>query len=318
MERMRDARPVRLGAIVGSVVLIGATAACGSSATTASSTTTAADAASEKVDSIAALVPKSIAEKGTLTIAAATYLPAVIEPADGATPTGWDVENARRIAAVLGLKVKIKIAPFNGIIAGLQAGRYDAATGEIYATPERTATVTFVTNHSSSDALMVPTGSRITSADSETDLCGHTLAASLGSAEAALAGKLAKKCESAGKAVITVKTFDSQANVNLALQGGRVDAAVSSASQVAYVMSQTKNQFKLVELPWAPKYKTGLVLGRHDDTEQFAEAVRAATDHLIGNGELQEVLDEFNAGQGLIKKAEILSSAADGSTGSNG
>lgn len=309
MERMRDSRPVRLGAIVGSVALIGATAACGSSATTASSTTTAAGETSKKVDSIAALVPKSIADKGTLTIAAATYPPAVIEPADGGSPTGWDVENVRRIAAVLGLKAEIKIVPFDGIIAGLQAGRYDGATGEIYATDERTQTVTFVTNHSSSDALMVPTGSKITSADSETDLCGHTLAASLGSAEAALAEKLAKQCRSAGKSAITVKTFKSQAEVNLALRGGRVDAAVSSASQVAYVMSQTKNQFKLVELPWAPQYKTGFVLGRDDDSEKFAEAVRAATDHLIKNGELQTILDEFNAGQGLIEKSEILPSS---------
>ncbi|NNN32295.1 transporter substrate-binding domain-containing protein [Streptomyces sp. S3(2020)] len=299
MKRLRDSRLVRFGAMAGSVALLGSTAACGSSATgssTTGSSTTAADNASKKVDSIAA----------------ATYPPAVIEPADGATPTGWDIENVRRIAAVLGLKVQIKIAPFNGIIAGLQAGRYDAATGEIYATDERTATVTFVTNHSSSDALMVPAGSAITSAATETDLCGHTLAASLGSAEAALAAKLADKCESAGKDAITVKTFDSQANVNLALRGGRVDAAVSSASQVAYVMSQAKNQFKLVELDWAPKYKTGMVLARNSDTAQFAKAVQAATDHLIDNGELQKILDEFNAGQGLIKKAEILPA-----TGSN-
>ncbi|MFJ8106050.1 transporter substrate-binding domain-containing protein [Streptomyces sp. NPDC096132] len=306
MERLRDSLPVRFGAIVGSIALIGSTAACGSSA--AGSSTTASDSGSKKVDSIAAMVPKSIAEKGTLTIAAATYPPAVIEPANGATPTGWDIENVRRIAAVLGLKVNIKIAPFNGIITGLQAGRYDGATGEIYATDERTATVTFVTNHASSDALMVPVGSKITSAAAETDLCGHTLAASLGSAEAALAEKLAGKCRTAGKDPITVKTFDSQANVNLALRGGRVDAAVSSASQVAYVMSQAKNQFKLIELPWAPKYKTGFVLGRNSDTAQFAKAIAAATDHLIENGELQKILDKFNAGQGLIAKAEILPS----------
>ncbi|MBD0844632.1 transporter substrate-binding domain-containing protein [Streptomyces sp. TRM68416] len=310
MKRLRGSRLVRFGAIVGSVALIGSTAACGSSTT--GSSTAAADGGSQKVDSIAAMVPKSIAEKGTLTIAAATYPPAVIEPANGGTPTGWDIENVRQIAAVLGLKVQIKIAPFDGIIAGLQAGRYDAATGEIYATDERTATVTFVTNHSSSDALMVPTGSKITSAAGETDLCGHTLAASLGSAEAALATELAGKCKTAGKSAITVKTFKSQAEVNLALSGGRVDAAVSSASQVAYVMSQTKNQFKLVELPWAPQYKTGMVLGRNSDTEKFAKAVQAATDHLIENGELQKILDEFNAGQGLIDKAEILPS-----TGSN-
>ncbi|MCT9080091.1 transporter substrate-binding domain-containing protein [Streptomyces fulvoviolaceus] len=310
MERLRDSRLVRFGAIVGSIALMGSTAACGSSAT--DSSTTASDTVSKKVDSIAAMVPKSIASKGTLVIAAATYPPAVIEPATGANPTGWDIENVRQIAAVLGLKVQIKIAPFNGIITGLQAGRYDAATGEIYALPERTETVTFVTNHESADALMVPAGSKITSATAQEDLCGYTVAALLGSAEAKLGVEVAKKCKSAGKDPITLKTFDSQANVNLAMRGGRVDAAISSASQVAYVMSQAKNQFALVELPWAPKYETGLVLSRNSDTAKFAKAVQAATDHLIENGELQKILDKFNAGQGLIKKAEILPA-----TGSN-
>ncbi|MEU1184544.1 transporter substrate-binding domain-containing protein [Streptomyces sp. NPDC005820] len=305
MKRLRHPRLVHLAAIAGSVALIGSTAACGSSDAGSSGSTGSGDT-SAKVDSIAAMVPKSIAQKGTLTIAAATYPPAVIEPANGGTPTGWDIENVNKIAAVMGLKVKIKIVPFNGIIAGLQAARYDAATGEIYATPERTATVTFVTNHESSDALMVPAGSKITSAGSETDLCGHTVAALLGSAEAKLASGLVSKCKSAGKDPITVKTFDSQASVNLALRGGRVEAAVSSASQVAYVMSQAKNQFSLIELPWAPKYKTGLVLGRDGDSAKFAVAVKAATDHLIENGELQKILDKFNEGQGLIEKAEIL------------
>ncbi|MFI5799969.1 transporter substrate-binding domain-containing protein [Streptomyces sp. NPDC051677] len=309
MKRLRESRPLRLGAIIGSIALLGSTAACGSSADTTSSTA-AAGSSTKKVDSIAALVPKSIADKGTLTIAAATYPPAVIESATGGDPTGWDISNVQQIAAVMGLKVKIKIVPFNGIIAGLQAARYDGATGEIYATDERTETVTFVTNHESSDALMVPAGSKITSAGSETDLCGHTVAALLGSAEAKLASGLVGKCKSAGKDPITVKTFDSQASVNLALRGGRVEAAVSSASQIAYVMSQAKNQFSLIDLPWAPSYKTGLVLGRNADTAKFAKAIQAATDHLIENGELQKTLDEFNAGKGLIKKAEILPASA--------
>lgn len=309
MKRLRHPRLVHFASIVGSVALIGSTAACGSSNDGSTASTGSGDV-SKKVDSIAAMVPKSMAKKGTLTIAAATYPPAVIEPANGATPTGWDVENVRQIAAVLGLKVDVKIVPFGGIIAGLQAGRYDGATGEIYATPERTATVTFVINHSSSDALMVPAGSKITSAASDTDLCGHTLAAELGSAEAKLAGQLADKCKSAGKKAITVKTFEAQANVNLALRGGRVDAAVSSASQIAYVLSQAKDEFKLVELPWAPKYKTGFVLGRSNDSAQMAKAIEAATNHLIENGELKKILDKFNDGQGLIDKAEILPSSA--------
>jgi polar amino acid transport system substrate-binding protein len=156
-------RITRVGAIVAAACMVGTLAACGSSDTASSEGK--APALPEKVDSIAAMVPDSIAEKGTMVVAAGVYPPAVIEPVDGGTPTGWAIENARPIAV-----------------------------GEIYITPERTKSVTFVANHESTDALLVPADSDIESADSKDDLCGLTLAAQLGSAEAALIEKVAREC----------------------------------------------------------------------------------------------------------------------------
>ncbi len=303
MNRNLSSRVARAGAVLAATCLVASLAACGNSGST---TDGAASTMTAKVDKLAAMVPDSIAKKGTLVVAGATYPPAIIEPANGSDPTGWDVENTRQIAAVLGLKVEFKIIPFDGVITGLAGNRYDAATGEIYVTPERTQSVTFVTNHASTDALLVSANSPIASAEKEDDLCGHTLAAELGSAEAALIHETAKNCAAKGKPALTVKTFQAQAQVNLALKEGRIDGAVSSASQVAYVMSQTGKDFKLVELPWAPDHATGLALARNADSAQFAKAVQAATDHLIENGELQKILDKFNDGQGAIKKAEIL------------
>lgn len=297
-------RITRFGAIVAAACAVGTLSACGGSGTAGDASK--APALPAKVDSIAATVPDSIAKKGTLVVAAGVYPPAVIEPVGGGTPTGWDIENARQIAAVLGLKVQVKIIPFDGVITGLAANRYDAAVGEIYITPERTKSVTFVTNHQSTDALLVPAQSKIKAAGAMDDLCGLTLAAQLGSAEAALVEKIADKCAANGQAKVTPKTFQAQANVNLALSEGRVDAGISSASQVANVLRQTKGKFRLVELPWAPDYDTGMALARNKDTDGLAKAVAAATDHLIKNGKLQNILDEFNDGQGAIDSAKIV------------
>ncbi len=298
----------RLGVVAAAACLVGAVAACGSTgAATGAAETSAAPA---KVDSIAAMVPKTIADKGTLVVAAEVYPPAVIEPAGGGEPTGWDIENARSIAAVLGLKTEVKIIPFDGMIPGLQAHRYDAAVGEVYITPERTSKVTFISNHKSTDAMLVGANSKLTNADDKQALCGLTLAAQLGSAEQALLEQVSKECTASGKPAATVKTFQDQSSVNLALQGGRIDGAVSSASQVANVLQQTKNQFKLVALPWAPSYYTGMALGQSPDTAQMAKAVQAATDYLIKNGTLQKILDKFNQGQGAITKSEILPAPA--------
>lgn len=297
-------RITRLGAIVAAACMAGTLAACSSSGTAGDAAK--APALPQKVDSIAAMIPDSVAKTGTLVVAAGVYPPAVIEPVGGGTPTGWDIENARQIAAVLGLKVQVKIIPFDGVITGLAANRYDAAVGEIYITPERTKSVTFVTNHQSTDALLVPADTDIKSADSMDDLCGLTLAAQLGSAEAALIEKIAHTCPANGQGKVTPKTFQAQANVNLALSEGRVDAAISSASQVANVLHQTKGKFRLVELPWAPDYDTGMALARNKDTDELAKAIAAATDHLIENGKLQKILDELNDGQGAIDGAKIV------------
>lgn len=308
ITRRLGSRAVRTAATIAASCLAVTTAACSSSNVAGSESN--APPLPEKVDSIAAKVPDAIAEKGTLTLAAAVYPPAVIEPISGGAPTGWDIENARHIAAVMGLGVEIKIIPFDGVISGLAASRYDAAAGEIYVTPERTKSVTFVTNHRSADVVMVRSDSDLSSADSSTDLCGLTLGAQRGSAEAALIQEVADKCADAGEEAVTPQTYQEQANVNLALAEGRIDAAVNSASQAAHVLSQTGSEFKIVELPWAPHYDTGLALARNEYTDELATAVKAATDHLIKNGDLQEILDRFNKGQGAVNEAKIVPALA--------
>ncbi|HET7398563.1 MAG TPA: transporter substrate-binding domain-containing protein [Intrasporangium sp.] len=254
---------------------------------------------------LADLLPKSIKDKGTINVAAAVYAPAVMVPPGGGAPTGWDIQITREAAALLGLKVNFVIIPFDGVIPGLQAGRYDAATGEINVTDERKKSVTFVVNHVSRDAVMVPASSSKTSFASPSDVCGLTIGAALGSSEAAYAEELAAKCNAGGGAATTVKTFATQATVNLALSQGRIDANLASGSQVAYSVDQSKGKFKLLDLPFAPQIKTGLALPRNADTKAMAKAFEAATNKLIQTGRLKKILDDLNGGLGAVDKSEI-------------
>jgi len=263
-------------------------------------------AISGRVASIAALVPASYKKKGTLTVAVATYPPAAIQPADGSAITGWDVENTRAILKVLGLKANFKVIAFNGVVPGLQSRRFDLATGEIYITPERTKVVTFVSNHISQDALLVAANSKLTAAPTMDALCGLTLTATLGSAEMDLANKVVEYCDTAGKTGTNVKTFETAAQMNLALTGGRADAEIGSASQVSYVVQQTGKQYRAIAVPWSTSYDTGLAISRNADSKKFAKAVAAATNYLIRNGRLQKILDKWNSGLGLAPTAKIL------------
>ena len=70
-----------------------------------------------KVDSIAALVPREIADRGTLVVGSdTTYAPAEYMDVDGVTPVGYDVDLAKAIAVVLGLEADVRTADFSSII----------------------------------------------------------------------------------------------------------------------------------------------------------------------------------------------------------
>lgn len=255
---------------------------------------------------LAEMVPASVREKGTLTVAAAVYAPAVMEPVGGGEVTGWDIELTRKAAALLGLGVDFKIIPFDGVIPGLQAGRFDGATGEINVTEDRTKVVTFVTNYVSKDAFIVKADSTKESFGAPADVCGLKIGASLGSNQAATAQSMVDACKASGGAPTSVETFQTQAQVNLALSQGRLDASLASASQAAYTVDQTKGQFKLATLGFGPEIKSGLALANNADTAQLAKAFQAATDKLIKDGDLAKVLDDLNGGLGAVDKSEII------------
>lgn len=293
-------RTIGVTTVIGTLL---AASACGSSLDEATGT---ANDLPTTDDSLAEMLPASVREKGSITVAAAVYAPAVMEPPGGGEVTGWDIEITRQTAALLGLDVEFKIIPFDGVIPGLEAGRYDAATGEINVTPERAEVVTFVTNHVSRDEFIVPADSGRESFDTPADVCGLVIGASLGSTEAATAEDMAKECEASGGEPVTVKTFQTQAQVNLALSQGRLDAGLASGSQAAYTVATTKGQFKIAELGFGPEIQTGLALANNEDTAQMAEAFQAATNKLIEDGTLREILDELNGGLGAVDEAEIV------------
>src|ERR1700730_14380611 len=87
----------------------------------------ASSAATSGVDkTAAALVPTSVKAKGTVVVASdASYAPNEFFASDGHTVVGWDVDLAKAIFPLLGLKVKVVNATFATIIPGLTSGKFD-------------------------------------------------------------------------------------------------------------------------------------------------------------------------------------------------
>src|SRR5947209_20592452 len=123
----RSLRAPRL-ALGLAVLLVLVVAGCGSSSkssTSSSSGSTSSTASASGADKqVAALVPASVKSKGTLDVAAdATYAPNEFIGPDGKTVVGMDADLAQALAKVLGIKVQVRNASFDGIIPRLAAGK---------------------------------------------------------------------------------------------------------------------------------------------------------------------------------------------------
>lgn len=265
-----------------------------------------------EVKSISALVPASVKSAGVLTSVGAAYPPAFIHNADN-TLTGWDVETIREVGKILGLKVTVQDIAFANVIPSLQAGKYATAMGEIYITAERLKYVDFVTTHKSGDVIMMPVASPIVAPKVATDLCGYSLAATTGSAEEKSILDIVAACKAAGEEGTQLRSFATAPQMLLALNQGRVQAIVNSASQAAYEVKQTfkkgKAIYKVANLPFVTSYDVGIAVARNADSAQLDKAIQAAVNYMIKNGTLKKINDKFNEGQGMISSSQIMTGA---------
>ena len=75
----------------------------------------------------------------------ATYAPDEFIASDGKTVIGMDADMAKAIAQLMGLKANVQNIPFDSIIPGLAAGKYNLGMSSFTDTKEREKTVDFVT-----------------------------------------------------------------------------------------------------------------------------------------------------------------------------
>lgn len=168
--------------------------------------------------------------KGTLKIAMeGTYPPFTYKDAQGQL-TGFDVDIARALAARLGLKPEFVLTEWSGILAGLQAGKYDVIVNQVGITPERQKAIGFSQPYAySRPQIIVRKGSSF-SPKTLADLKGKRVGVGLGS-------NFEKQLRDAGG--INVVTYPGAPEYLADLAAGRLDAAYNDRLLVSYLI--TKN-----------------------------------------------------------------------------
>lgn len=169
----------------------------------------------------------STLQKGVLKIGMeGTYAPFTYKD-DKGNLTGFDVDIARAVAAKLGLKAEFVLTEWSGILAGLQANKYDVIVNQVGITAERQKTIGFSRPYAYSSPQIIVKKTGSFAPKTLADLKGKRVGVGLGS-------NFEKSLRDAGG--INVVTYPGAPEYLADLAAGRLDAAYNDRLLVGYLI----------------------------------------------------------------------------------
>lgn len=217
---------------------------------------------------------------------------------------GINVDFAAALSKQIGKEIEFTSVPFDSIIPGLQAGRYDIALTGMFDTKEREEVIEFV------DYLKAKNNFLLRSDDSQKiesfeELCGVKVGLPKGALEVQLAEEQTEACKEEGKPGIELSVFPDLNATTLALTAGRVDVVPNDSATNAYLIKESPGKFKATGEYLAEGYfAIGLPKGS-PLTKEIQQGVQA----LIDDGELKEIFDEWGIADRTPAKATINDAA---------
>ena len=194
---------------------------------------------------------------------------------------GYDVDIAKAIAAKLGVKPEFVTTEWSGIIAGLQAGKFDVIVNQVGATDARKQVLDFSPAYTYSGAELIQRKNDDRQFKSLEDLKGHKLGVGLGTNYMDMA-----------KAVggIDIKTYPGAPEYLRDLAASRLDAALNDRLMVAYLL-------KNAQLPLRPGAMVGSAppsaIPFKKGNPKFAKAIDDAMTQLEADGTFAKISDKW-------------------------
>ena len=196
--------------------------------------------------------------------------------------TGYDVEVAKAIADKLGVEIQIVPGEWDGLFAGMDAGRYDMVVNGVEVTEERADKYDFSTPYAYIRTALIVKDDNDSIKTFE-DLKGKKTANSIASTYMNLA-------ESYGATCYGVSTLDE--TLTMVLQG-RVDATLNAIVSFTDYMAQHPDSNLKVVATTEEASNVAIPMRKGDETASLREAVNKAIDELREDGTLSELSTRF-------------------------
>ncbi|NJQ02897.1 ABC transporter substrate-binding protein [Streptomyces zingiberis] len=260
----------------------------------------------EKVDSIAARLPREIRERGTLEIvnSSGSAAPLTFHATDNKTVIGVEPDLAYLVADVLGLEARINTVSWENIFVGLDSGKYDAGFSNITVTEERKDTYDFATYREDNLAFEAKKGSGLKVTGPE-DVAGRTVAVDTGTNQEKLLIEWSELNEKAGRDPVDIKYYRKVSDTYLALRSGRIDLFLGPNPTAAYHVATTGETEIAGTSSGAGATLQGLIAATTKKDNGLAEPLAGALNEVIGNGTYARVLKRWGLSGEAVQESEI-------------
>jgi polar amino acid transport system substrate-binding protein len=233
-------------------------------------------------------LPASIKESGELKLA--VYLKwAPFEFVDANNkPVGIDVELGQLLAAKLGLKASFSDLASTTIIPGVASGRFDAAIAQLVITKDRERVVDFIPYFVNDWRVLTKTGAPELDPN---NLCGHTLVATQGSAQATMLDEISNKCVSDKKAKVNVIFVTDGSQTYLAVANGRGEGFVAPGALAVYLAERNQHVQASKEKIRGFEMVSGIAVNKNQ--QALRQALATALDEVMRDGSYEKVLVKY-------------------------
>jgi polar amino acid transport system substrate-binding protein len=202
---------------------------------------------------------------------------------DAGTHTGLNMELMSEVAKEMGVKVEWVTLPWEGVLPGLEAKKFDMVTGPVTITKARMERYRFTPPIAEATvALLKRKGD--TSVMEPKDIVGKAVGAGKASAQLA---QLKAFAESLGKADVREYPGNNEAYADLA--AGRIAAVGNSLPNITYVAQQRPDTFEVVKPAFGLKTYFGYVTRKDDDSAKLMEAITTAMLKIKADGRLAKI-----------------------------
>ncbi|POS08183.1 cystine ABC transporter substrate-binding protein [Burkholderia gladioli] len=220
-------------------------------------------------------------QRGTLRIGLEGTFPPFNSKAPSGELVGYDVDIAKAVAAKLGLKPEFVTTEWSGIIAGLQAGKFDVIVNQVGVTDKRKEVLDFSPAYTYSAAQLIQRKDDTRNFKSLDDLKGKKLGVGLGTNYMDMAKSVPG---------IDVKTYPGAPEYLRDLAAGRLDAALNDRLMLAYLLKNSQLPLRTGAMleagqPSAIPFKKG--------NPKFAKAIDDAMTQLEADGTFTKISDKW-------------------------